>query len=102
MLEILEQRKLFAASVVNGVLTVTGTGSNDVIVIRLRFSDNMIEVNVNGAISAFELVAQSIASVALFGMAGDDRISVREAVAAVDGAPPDKAFVLPVSMNGGT
>jgi len=100
MLESLENRRLLA-SIAGSTLTVTGTDGNDIIEIRLRASDDKIEVNVNGEVSAFD--PTNLTDVAIMGLGGNDRMTVREAVASVpEVTPPDKVFQIPVSMNGGT
>src|SRR5438045_8974337 len=97
MLERLELRRLLSAAVANGILTVSGTDADDVIQLRLRASDNKVEVSVNGQAPAFD--PGGFQHINVFGLAGNDRIFIQEAVASVDAPPPDHVFRTPVSMN---
>lgn len=68
--EPLETRKLMSASLVNGVLTVSGSNLNDVIAVSQDAT--RVRVNENGVVSAFAL--SSVNSVVVDGLGGNDQL----------------------------
>ncbi len=70
MFELLESRRLLAASLVDGVLTVTGTRKDDLI--RIVQKPTTLLVTVNGRLDAFK--PTHVRSVIVNGNRGDDRI----------------------------
>ena len=75
MFEQLENRRLLAASISNGVLSVVGSIGNDEINIALSETDQtQLVVNMNGTPSQFNV--SDITSVSVFAGLGDDRIDI--------------------------
>src|SRR5438067_2202010 len=77
----LEERRLLAASVEAGLLTVVGTDANDTISVGLNATDNTkLDVNVNGTLSSFALLnadtTAAITGIKISGGNGDDKISI--------------------------
>src|SRR5215213_5803368 len=76
MFEQLESRKLFSVTLVDGVLTVTGTADADQLIVGR--SETMIVVNDNGTASNWN--PAEVMSIAINGLAGNDDIGVRPGV----------------------
>src|SRR6188768_3436824 len=72
LIESLEDRRLLSASLLNGVVTVTGTASNDTI--SISKTDVGLVTKVNGQTKLFKLAAVARAIVNALG--GNDSISV--------------------------
>jgi Ca2+-binding RTX toxin-like protein len=72
MFESLESRRLLAASLSNGVLTVTGTWRDDLI--RIVQKQTTVNVTINGQLSKFTI--PKVKSVIVAGNRGDDRILI--------------------------
>jgi Ca2+-binding RTX toxin-like protein len=90
MIEGLESRQLLSATLVNGVLTVTGTGGADRIKIE-RSSSSSLRVEENGRRRNFSYAA--VQSVVVNSLAGGDRIELEH-----DGS---EAVNKPSTLNGG-
>src|SRR5882762_4891603 len=71
MIENLEERRLLSAVLLNGVLTVKGTTSDDSIVVSLAEGDSThLSVNVNGTVTTVSVSA--VKSIVAYGSAGAD------------------------------
>src|SRR5438034_394688 len=77
--DVLEPRRLLAgASLSNGLLTVNGTNSRDVVTIFIeRKNPKNLDVKINGSVKAFTLA--NVKSMLIRGGDGNDSISVDEA-----------------------
>jgi Ca2+-binding RTX toxin-like protein len=73
IVERIEPRWHFAASLSSSVLTVTGTNSSDQI--TLSIVDRRLSVNINGAVERFTL--SSVAQLSILGQNGNDTIDFR-------------------------
>src|SRR5881394_3394429 len=88
MVDALEERRLLAATLTNGVLAVVGTEAADNIVVGLNATDNTkLDVNINGTVSSFALLnsagTAAISKIAIFGLGGDDKIAINQANGAI-------------------
>src|SRR5687768_5635774 len=72
MFESLENRRLLAANLVDGVLTVTGTEANDVIEIQSRPENNEVKLEFNGDETRYAMSA--VTKVVIDGLGGNDFI----------------------------
>jgi Ca2+-binding RTX toxin-like protein len=88
VLEVLERRRLLAANLADGVLTVTGTDADDVIV--LSHDGTTLSVDDNGVVSMFALA--DVASVRMLGLAGNDMLQVMD---------DSGTFFAPIHSDGG-
>src|SRR5258706_10721722 len=71
--EQLEARRLLAATLVNGVLTVVGTAGDDNITVSYRADTKWFNVGVNGQGTSFGHA--HVDRIIIFGLAGNDMIS---------------------------
>jgi Ca2+-binding RTX toxin-like protein len=86
------------ASVIGGVLTVTGTSADDTITVSLNLTDNTkIDVNINGTITSFPLTnadaTPAITGIVVAGGQGNDKITIDQ----VNGG-----ITLPATLLGGS
>jgi len=72
VVESLEQRTLLSASLVKGILSVTGTAGNDAIV--LHRTRTAIVVDINGSAKSFK--AKAVKSIRVLAGNGDDQVNV--------------------------
>ena len=73
IIETLEGRRLFAAELAGGVLTVTGTDADDKIVLNYEGATSILTVTDNGTVSTFDT---AITSVQLLGLAGNVQLGI--------------------------
>src|SRR5205085_6587341 len=75
-------RRLLSVTINNGLLTITGTGKNDIISLFLEKKNaRMLDVKVNKTVKAF--ATSSFSGIFIEGFAGDDQISISEAFGAI-------------------
>src|SRR5688500_8438244 len=86
--EVLEDRRLLSAAVVDGVLVVVGTDADDYIMVSQ--DETHINVSDNGVMSSFE--RGSVASLNISGMAGNDTLQVMDDTG---------TFFAPIHSDGG-
>src|SRR3954447_11204877 len=77
-IEQLESRRLLAATLDSGLLTINGTKKNDVISIFIDPADKTkLDVKLDNAVTSFAL--SGVSAIFARGFAGDDRIVVSQA-----------------------
>src|SRR5688500_8957445 len=86
--EVLEQRRLLSAALVDGVLVIVGTDADDVIAVSHDASN--VFVNDNGVMSTFDRAA--VQSVSMSGMDGNDTLQVLDDMG---------EFFAPIHSDGG-
>src|SRR5437764_6266042 len=75
MIENLEERRLLSAVLVDGVLTIKGSTSDDSIVLSLAEGDSThLAVNVNGTVTTFSISA--VTRIVAYGNSGADLMKV--------------------------
>src|SRR5438309_4879801 len=72
----LENRRLLAVTLVDGLLRIVGTSGDDQIAVGLDDTSDHIQVNINGSVSNFQLT--DVRRITVLGRAGDDNLSVRD------------------------
>src|SRR5688500_17405473 len=84
-IDALERRRLFAASLADGVLTVGGTGGDDVIeVFRAKSNTSKLNIAVNGVLQQFILKEVAYLNIRVFD--GKDTIKISKVFGDI-GAP---------------
>src|SRR3954470_2481768 len=86
--EVLEDRRLLSAAVVDGVLVIVGTDADDYI--SISQDDTSIYVSDNGVMNTFDRA--SVVSVNMSGLAGNDTLQVMD---------DSGTFFAPVHSDGG-
>src|SRR5947209_1254052 len=78
----LEPRRLLSASIIKSVLTVNGTGKNDIIAVFLDKNDpHKIDVKINKTVTGF--ATSALTAIFIEGFAGDDQIFISETNGAI-------------------
>jgi Ca2+-binding RTX toxin-like protein len=72
MFETLENRRLLAATLSGGVLTVTGTEGNDIIEVQKRSESGQLKLELNGTETRYAL--SDVQKIVIDGLGGDDFI----------------------------
>jgi Ca2+-binding RTX toxin-like protein len=89
-IEVLEGRRMLSASLVKGILRVTGTAGDDVI--RISRSGKSIEVDVNGVSQNFK--ASAVRGIRIRAGKGDDSVVVGPALAStISGGPGNDELI---------
>src|SRR5437763_1608499 len=84
IMDTLEQRRMLSATLVKGVLTVTGTDGDDTITVMHDVPKGKnVSVNVNGDVSLFK--ARAVKRIIVDGGAGNDTITISDANGVVGG-----------------